>query len=116
MNTLNWPDASAVELGAWPTVGAVLDGDPKASCKVLREDADGKNKCGLWSCTPGTRKIVVSVDEFCYFIEGRGSYIRDDGEVINVSAGTVLYFPAGWAGTSVVTETIKKAFMRREVA
>lgn len=33
--------------------------------------------------------------------------------VIPVSAGAIVFFPGGWAGTSIITKTLTKAFMSR---
>ena len=41
------------------------------------------------------------------------AYVHDNGEEIPVEAGTLVFFPAGWTGTSIVTETLTKAFMCR---
>ncbi|WP_245463772.1 MULTISPECIES: cupin domain-containing protein [unclassified Mesorhizobium] len=90
-----------------------LAGSPHASGRVLSRNPDGSSECGLWSCTPGTRKVTFGADEFCHFLSGRGSYVHDDGEEIPVEAGTLVFFPAGWTGTSIITQTLIKAFMCR---
>lgn len=113
MTTPNWPDAAAVPLDDWGPGANTIAGNPKASGKILAQNLDGSSECGLWSCTPGTRKVSFPVDEFCYFTGGSGRYVRDDGEEIAVGAGTVVFFAAGWTGTSIITETLSKAFMCR---
>ncbi len=113
MTTPSWPDAASVALDDWGPGANTIAGNPQASGKILSVNADGSSECGLWSCTPGTRKVAFSADEFCYFTGGRGTYVRDTGEEITVHAGSVIFFPAGWTGTSIVTETLSKAFMCR---
>lgn len=113
MPTPNWHDAAAVPLDDWGPGANTLEGTPQAAGRILSVNADGSSECGLWSCTPGRRRVSFPADEFCYFTGGRGSYVRDDGETIEVGAGTVIFFPAGWTGTSIITETLSKAFMCR---
>lgn len=113
MPTPNWPNAAAVALDDWGPSKATIEGSPRASGKILSVNGDGSSECGLWSCTPGTRTVSFAADEFCYFVSGAGRYVRDDGEEIAVSAGSAVFFPAGWAGTSIITETLTKAFMSR---
>lgn len=113
MTTPNWTNATAVVLDDWGPGKNTIAGTPHASGKILSVNGDGSSECGLWSCTPGTRSVSFAVDEFCYFTAGKGEYVRDDGERIPVSAGTVILFPAGWTGTSIITETLAKAFMCR---
>ncbi|MES0007803.1 MULTISPECIES: cupin domain-containing protein [unclassified Mesorhizobium] len=81
--------------------------------RILSQNPDGSSECGLWSCTPGSRKVTFAADEFCHFLSGRGTYVRENGEEIPVEAGMLVFFPAGWAGTSTITQTLTKAFMCR---
>ncbi|CCV10712.1 cupin domain-containing protein [Mesorhizobium sp. STM 4661] len=113
MPTPHWPKASTVELEDWGAGSNTLSGSPRASGKILFKHADGSSECGLWSCTPGTRKVTFPADEFRHFLSGRGSYVHENGEAIPVEAGTLVFFPAGWTGTSEITETLTKAFMCR---
>ena len=113
MSTPHWPQASAVELEDWGAGSNTLAGAPRASGKILSQNPDGSSECGLWSCTPGTRKVTFAADEFCHFLSGHGSYVHDNGEEIPVAAGTLVFFPAGWTGISVITQTLTKAFMCR---
>ena len=113
MSTTHWPKASTVELEDWGAGSNTISGAPRASGKILFKHPDGSSECGLWSCTPGTRKVTFPADEFCHFLSGRGSYVNENGEAIPVEAGTLVFFPAGWTGTSEITETLTKAFMCR---
>ncbi|MES0194530.1 hypothetical protein NKL04_29400 [Mesorhizobium sp. C264A] len=47
------------------------------------------------------------------FPVGPRTYVRENGEEIPVEAGMLVFFPAGWAGTSTITQTLTKAFMCR---
>ncbi|RJT40205.1 cupin domain-containing protein [Mesorhizobium waimense] len=113
MSTPHWPNAASVALDDWGESASPIAGSPRASGKILFQHPNGSSECGLWSCTPGTRHITFAADEFCHFLSGRGSYVRDNGEQIPVEAGTLVFFPAGWTGTSIITETLTKAFMCR---
>ena len=42
---------------------------------------------------------------------GRATYRRDDGETIEVEAGTCVLFPAGWTGDCTVHETMRNIYM-----
>jgi uncharacterized cupin superfamily protein len=87
MPTPHWPKASSVELEDWGAGSNTLAGAPRAWGKVLSQNPDGSSECGLWSCTPGTRKVTFAADEFCHFLSGRGSYVHDNGEQNPVEAG-----------------------------
>jgi uncharacterized cupin superfamily protein len=113
MTTPHWTDAAGVALDDWGPGANTIAGSPKAAGKILSQNADGSSECGLWSCTPGTRKVTFLTDEFCYFTGGRGTYVHESGEEIAVQAGSVVFFKAGWTGTSIITETLSKAFMCR---
>ena len=66
---------------------------------------------GIWVCTPGRWRISVPRDEFCHFVSGRAQYRSDDGEVIDVTAGTCVLFTAGWEGEAEIFETIRNIYM-----
>ena len=52
-------------------------------------------------------------DEFCHFLAGRCTYTHDSGEVIEIAPDTIAFFPAGWAGTCRVHDTVRKVYMIR---
>ena len=113
MTTPYWPQAKDVTLDDWGPSKTSTAGTPHASGKILSANADGSSECGIWSCTPGTRNITIPSDEFCYFLSGAGTYIHESGEEIPVHAGAIVFFPGGWTGVSVITQTLTKAFMSR---
>ena len=41
---------------------------------------------------------------------GRATYTSDEGEVIEVSAGTVVMFPKGWSGECAVHEEMRNVY------
>lgn len=113
MTTPNWPDYKAVTMEDWGASKTAILGTPHAHGKILSVNDDGSAECGIWSCTPGERTLSFAKDEFCYFLDGEGSYVHDNGEEIPVHAGAIVFFPAGWSGRSIITKTLSKAFMSR---
>lgn len=113
MTTPIWTKAEDVVLEDWGPSKTATEGSPQTSGRILSVNADGSSECGIWSCTPGTRAITIPSDEFCVFLGGQGLYIHESGERIEVSAGSIVFFPGGWTGTSIITETLSKAFMSR---
>jgi uncharacterized cupin superfamily protein len=113
MTTPTWTNADDVPLDDWGLSPTATAGAPRMSGKILSANADGSSECGIWSCTPGTRKVTIASDEFCVFLGGRGLYVHESGEEIAVAKGSIVFFPAGWTGTSIITETLSKAFMSR---
>lgn len=93
------------DLADW---GTQPGGQSLSSGRVL---ARGQPEVGLWVCTPGTWPLAIPRDELCHFIAGRATYTRDSGEVIEVTPGTVVHFPAGWTGTCTVHATIRNTYM-----
>ncbi|RUV49027.1 DUF861 domain-containing protein, partial [Mesorhizobium sp. M7A.F.Ca.MR.228.00.0.0] len=66
---------------------------------------------GIWVCTPGRWRLSIPRDELCHFVAGRATYRSDVGELIEISAGTVVMFPAGWTGECTVHETMRNVYM-----
>lgn len=83
------------------------------SGRLLHRDEDGSNETGVWVCTPGTWRCVVTRDEFCHFLAGRCTYTADSGEVLEIGGGDAAFFPAGWTGNCEVRETVRKTYMIR---
>lgn len=113
MNMKFWAKADDVQLEDWGPSKTATEGNPVTSGKILSVNPNGSSECGIWSCTPGTREILIASDEFCVFLGGKGRYIHEKGDEISVEAGSIVFFPGGWAGTSIITETLSKAFMSR---
>jgi uncharacterized cupin superfamily protein len=113
MITPNWPDYTTVAMDDWGTSPTAISGTPHMHGKILSVNDDGSCESGIWSCTPGERTITFPRDGFCCFLDGEGSYVRDNGEIIAVKGGAIVFFPGGWTGRSIVTKTLSKAFMSR---
>lgn len=95
-----------------------IDGPSQSSGRLLFKRPDpaiGGNspEAGLWVVTPGKWPLSIPRDEFCHFLTGRATYVRDNGETIEVRAGTCVHFTAGWAGICTVHETLRNVYMLR---
>ncbi len=111
------------DLADWGIQPDGIEGVSKSSGRLLYKRPDpsvGGNspETGLWVCTPGKWPLKIPRDEFCHFIGGRATYVRDaidgvGGEVIEVRPGTCVHFTAGWSGVCTVHETIRNAYMLR---
>lgn len=106
------------DLADWGEQPDCTEGPSKSSGRLLfkRPDASvGGNspETGLWVVTPGKWPLSIPRDEFCHFIAGRATYVKDDGEVIEVRPGTCVHFTAGWTGICTVHETLRNVYMLR---
>ncbi|MER8445186.1 cupin domain-containing protein [Mesorhizobium sp. M1066] len=100
--------ADLVDWGAQPDV---LDGASHSTGKLVHKGPNNQPESGIWVCTPGRWRLSIPRDELCHFVAGRATYRSDVGELIEVSAGTVVMFPAGWAGECTVHETMRNVYM-----
>ena len=72
---------------------------------------DGKTLCGTWECEPGaSRWEFLERGEFIHVLSGRMTVLQDDGEPVELTAGSSAVFPLGWTGTWTVHETLRKVF------
>lgn len=107
------PATSIGELTDWGPQPEMLEGQSQSSGILLWKNSQGTSESGLWVCTPGVWRLSISGDELCHFIAGRATYISDNGEVIEVSAGTVVHFKKGWTGQCQVHQTLRNVYMLR---
>ena len=87
----------------------VISGSPSASTYVLYRDS--RTEAGLWKVGPGeftTR--LTGYREFIHIVEGAGQLIHDDGDTIELSAGTVVALPEGWSGRWRITAPLVKSY------
>ena len=99
------------DLVDWGAIDTMLEGQSQTSGRLLCKGPEGSPECGLWICTPGKWVCHVTRDEFCHFLEGRCTYVHDDGEVIEIEPDTAAFFPKDWKGVCTVHETVKKVYM-----
>lgn len=103
--------SSRTDLVDWGAQPAPLEGASHSTGRLVHKGPNNQPESGIWVCTPGRWRLAIPRDELCHFVAGRATYRSDDGEVIEVSAATVVMFPAGWAGECTVHETIRNIYM-----
>jgi uncharacterized cupin superfamily protein len=101
------------DLTDWGVIPTMIEGESHTSGVILHQGPDGESEAGVWICTPGYWNCHVTADEFCHFLEGRCVYTHESGDVIEIEADTVAFFPKDWKGTCRVEETIRKVYMIR---
>ena len=94
----------------WGMQPEAISGSSQSTGKLLWKDGKGA-ECGVWDCTPGRWRLSLPADELCHFVAGKATYRSDDGEVIEISPGTVVHFKEGWAGECEVHETMRNVYM-----
>lgn len=97
-----------VDWGAQPDA---IGGQSHSTGRLLYKGPGNSPETGIWVCTPGRWRLSVPRDEFCHFVAGRATYRSDSGEVIEVTPGTCVLFPAGWQGEAEIQETIRNIYM-----
>jgi len=103
--------AWAENLADWGVQPDALEGVSRSSGRLLWKGEGGRPEVGLWVCTPGRWRLSLPADELCHFVSGRATYRSDDGEVIEVTPGTVVHFRQGWTGECEVVETMRNLYM-----
>jgi len=99
------------QLNDWGLQPDSIEGQSRSSGVLLYKGIDNKPESGFWQCTPGVWKLHIPRDEFCHFVSGKAIYQSDQGEVINVQAGSCVHFKAGWRGTCEVLNTLRNVYM-----
>lgn len=99
------------DLVDWGDQPDSLEGRSRSSGRLLYKGPDNRPETGIWVCTPGRWRLSIPRDEFCHFVSGHAIYRSDEGEVIEVEAGTAVMFPAGWTGECTVIETMRNIYM-----
>lgn len=99
------------DLVDWGSQPDSLEGQSYSSGRLVFKGPNNQPESGIWVCTPGRWWLAIPRDEFCHFVAGRAVYRSDDGEVIEVEAGTVVLFRGGWTGECTVIETMRNIYM-----
>jgi uncharacterized cupin superfamily protein len=91
----------------------VLEGNPVSRNTVVSHSADGTAWTVIWDCTAGRFNWSYDFDETLYVIEGSVTIRDGTGAARRVSAGDVVFFPAGSQAEWHVEKYIRKiAFCR----
>ncbi|QRM57367.1 cupin domain-containing protein [Sinorhizobium sp. BG8] len=99
------------DLVDWGSQPDSVEGQSHSSGRLVFKGPNNQPECGIWVCTPGRWQLSIPRDEFCHFVAGRAVYRSNDGEVIEIEAGTVVMFPGGWTGECTVIETMRNIYM-----
>ena len=103
--------SSRTDLVDWGAQPDAIEGASHSSGRLVHKGPDNRPETGIWVCTPGTWGLSIPRDELCHFVAGRATYTKDDGEVIKITPGTVVLFPAGWTGTCTVHDTMRNIYI-----
>lgn len=104
---------TAAPLKDWGEIPTMIEGHSRTAGILLSREENGRAESGLWTCTPGIWRCVVTADEFCHFLAGSCTYVHDSGEQIAIQPDTVAFFPQNWSGQCAVRQTIRKIYMIR---
>ena len=99
------------DLVNWGEQPDAIEPGSHSTGRLLYKGPGNSPETGVWVCTPGIWRLSVPRDEFCHFAAGRARYTHDNGEVIEISTGTCVLFPAGWSGKAEIFETIRNLYM-----
>ncbi len=103
--------SSRTDLVDWGAQPDAIEGASHSSGRLVHKGPDNRPETGIWVCTPGTWALSIPRDELCHFVAGRATYTKDDGEVIKITPGTVVLFPADWTGTCTVHDTMRNIYI-----
>jgi uncharacterized cupin superfamily protein len=103
--------STRTDLVDWGVQPDALEGTSHSTGRLVHKGPNNQPECGIWVCTPGRWRLSIPRDELCHFVAGRATYRKDDGETIDIEAGTVVLFPAGWTGECTVHETMRNVYM-----
>jgi uncharacterized protein len=106
-------DLSEAELEDWgplaPPLARPLGGAMATHGLELWSDGQGTST-GTWQCGVGDSRWDFTNGEFIHVLAGSMTCTHDDGTVTVLTAGDSMTFPPGWAGTWLVTETLRKVY------
>lgn len=116
--TIIMKNAPAAALSHFAPKATSLTGDAhEASIDLWTSTGSGRLETGIWEATPG--EFGARRDgfhEICYIIAGRSTLRSEEGDEVVVESGDLFVTPAGWVGTWVVHESLRKVFVIANVA
>ena len=67
---------------------------------------------GTWESDPGTsRWEFLTRAEIIHLLSGAMTVQRDGEDAVDLTPGSVAYFPLGWTGVWTVTEPVRKFYV-----
>jgi uncharacterized cupin superfamily protein len=107
--------APNVDLKASPiTKEWVLSGKPEARNRKLAVSADRTSSILVWDCTAGSFNWYYDTDETIVVLSGEALITSQEGVERRITAGDVVFFPAGVSATWLVPNYIRKAAVFRQ--
>ena len=103
--------SSRLDLVDWGHQPDAVAGDSCSTGLILHKGPQNRPESGIWVVTPGTWRLSIPRDELCHFVAGSATYMHDNGELIEVAAGTCVLFPAGWKGVCMVRKTLRNVYL-----
>ncbi|MDT9000352.1 cupin domain-containing protein [Paucibacter sp. APW11] len=96
-----------------PRLDRRLQGAPQRQTWTEYEALHEGLSCGVWTCEPGSWRIVFAPrkHEYFYVIEGRLRLHDSSGAITEVCAGQAAVIPAGFEGVFEVLEPVRKHFV-----
>ena len=109
--TFTFEDAANHKLQSEPVLKPTTLTGQMESIDMIWVSEDGKYEFGVWECEPGTfTSFRDGYHETATIVKGSATITAEDGTVIEAKPGTMLGTPAGWKGTWVCHEPIRKVF------
>lgn len=107
------PHAANIELPSGTNKPTSLTGQIETFTDVW-VSPDGALETGVWECTAGTFTATrVGYDEIALISSGTATVTDSHGVVSELEPGTLFVTPAGWEGTWVLHETMRKTYTIR---
>lgn len=103
--------STRTDLVDWGLQPDALEGRSQSTGRLVMKGPDNRPEVGIWVCTPGRWRLAIPRDELCHFVAGHATYVHDNGEVIEVTPGTVVMFPGGWRGECTVLTTMRNLYI-----
>lgn len=73
-------------------------------------------RTGIWEVTPGTfNSTRPGYDEICQILSGAATIIEPDGGSFDIGPGSMFVTPAGWEGTWIIHETLRKMWVVKDL-
>lgn len=108
-------DLPADELEAKPLAppsAEPLSGEIITRSRVEFANDDRTIISGTWESDPGrSRWEFLTRGEIVHILSGAMTVQRDGEDPVELTAGSVAYFPIGWTGEWTVTEPVRKFYV-----
>lgn len=95
-----------------PPLGVSVTGVTPTWLEEFTSDVDRGVHTGFWRCDTGVSEWnFVDLGEVIHVLKGRMIVTEAGGQPVELSAGDVASFPAGWRGQWEILEPIEKFYV-----